>query len=159
MLEIDRRRPWGFFDGAMQQNLCGGGALLFLSDSHWYEISVGLGVGSNNFAELLSLKILLLFALEKGCRQLHVFGDSLNVINWIKGVQNCRVHLLQNLFCSIGVILRSFASFSCQHIYRENNEKADQASKRGLLLDEGIRRVREHIEGVISEYFHPSLFD
>ena len=159
MLEIDRRCPWVFFYGAMQQNFCGGGALLFLSDSHWYEISVGLGEGLNNFAELLSLKILLLFAMEKGCRKLNVFGDSLNMINWIKGIQICRVLLLQNLFRSIGVILCSFASFSCQHIYRENKEKADQASKRGLLLDEGIWRIREHLDGVISEYFHPSLFD
>ena len=85
-MDIDRRIPWGFFDGAMQQNICGGGALLFLSDSHWFEISAGLGEGTNNYVELLSLKILLLFTMEKGCRKINLFGDSLNVINWINGI-------------------------------------------------------------------------
>ena len=42
---------------------------------------VGLGEGSNNYAELLSLKILFIFATEKGCRTLDVCGDSMNDIN------------------------------------------------------------------------------
>ena len=32
-VEIDKSIPWGFFDGATQNNLCGGGALLFLSET------------------------------------------------------------------------------------------------------------------------------
>ena len=85
-MDIDRRNPWGFFDGAMQQNVCGGGALLFLSESHWFEIFVGLGEGTNNYSKLLSFKILLMFTVEKGCRKINFYGDSLNVINWIKGI-------------------------------------------------------------------------
>ena len=149
----------GLFDGAMQQNICGGGALLFLSDSHWFEISIGLGEGTNNYAELLSLKILLLFSVEKGCSKINFYGDSLNVINWIKGIQHCRVHHLQNLFRSIREILSSFDSFSCQHIYRENNDEADRASKRGIQQDVGFWRIREHQDGDMIEYLHPSLFD
>ena len=42
---------------------------------------MGLGEGSNNYAEIFSLKLLLIFAAEKGCRSLNVFGDSMNVIN------------------------------------------------------------------------------
>ena len=48
--------------------------------------SVGLREGSNNLAELLSLKILLMFAVEKGCRKINFYGDSMNVINWINGI-------------------------------------------------------------------------
>ena len=71
----------GFFYGAAQNNVCGGWGLLFLSDSHYFELTMGLGEGSNNFVELLSLKLLLIFATKKGCQRLSLFGDSLNFIN------------------------------------------------------------------------------
>jgi hypothetical protein len=31
-LAIDNYKPWGFFDGVAQNDICGGGALLYLSD-------------------------------------------------------------------------------------------------------------------------------
>ena len=80
-LEIDRSSPWGFFDGASQNNYCGGGAILYLAENHFFELISGLGEGSNNRAELLSLKLLLIFAAEKGCSNIKFHGDSLNVIN------------------------------------------------------------------------------
>ena len=49
--------------------------------------STGLGVGTNNFVELLTLKLLMIFALEKACSRLHVFGDSMIILNWIKELQ------------------------------------------------------------------------
>jgi hypothetical protein len=45
----------------------------------------GLGTGTNN----MSYKLLIGFALKKGFRRLKVYGDSLNVINWIKGTYRC----------------------------------------------------------------------
>lgn len=86
-IDIDMSKPWGFFDGAAQHNICGGGALLYLSETHFFELLCGLGEGSNNFAELMSLKILLIFAVEKGVDNILVLGDSMNVVNWIKGIQ------------------------------------------------------------------------
>ena len=88
-MEIDKTDLWGFFDGAAQNNSCGGGALLFLSETHFFEMFVGLGEGSNNYVELFSLKILLIFTAKKGCGTLNVFRYSMNVINWTKGTQNC----------------------------------------------------------------------
>ena len=82
-VDIDRTSPWAFFDGAAQNNVCGGGVVLFFAESHFFVISMGLGGGTNNFAELMSLKLLLIFALEKGCNDLNILGDSMNVINWI----------------------------------------------------------------------------
>ena len=72
-LDIDRSLPWAFFDGEAQNNMCGGGAVLFLTDSHFFAMSLGLGGGTNNFAELMSLKLLLMFALETGCTNLNFF--------------------------------------------------------------------------------------
>ena len=70
-VEIDQTTPWGFSDGAAQNNLCGGGALIFLSDSNFFELTLGLGEGSNNYVELLSLNLLLIFASKKGCRRIN----------------------------------------------------------------------------------------
>ena len=80
-VNIDRSSPWAFFDGAAQNNMCGGGAILHLSENHFYVLSMGVGGGTNNYAELKSLKLLLMFALEKGCTVLNILGDSMNVIN------------------------------------------------------------------------------
>jgi len=64
---MDRTKPWDFFDGASQNNnlLCEVGTLLFLSKNHSYKLKMGLGPGTNNYDELVSLKLLLLFSKEK----------------------------------------------------------------------------------------------
>ena len=112
--------------------VCGGGAILHLSENHSFEMMDGIGEGGNNRAELLSLKIVLIFATEKGCRSLKDFGDSLNVINWVKRIQACKDLLLQNILLSIWDIMESFDSISCEHVYRENNSQANSASKEGI---------------------------
>ena len=47
-----------------------GGACLYLNQSHFFQISLGLGTGTNNSAELMTLKLLLCFAneIERNCR-------------------------------------------------------------------------------------------
>ena len=49
-VELDRSSPWAYFDGAAQNNVCGGGAMLYLTDSHYFALSMGLGEGTNNFS-------------------------------------------------------------------------------------------------------------
>jgi len=79
---LDFSLPWGYFDGASSsdQMKCGGGGCLCFSNSHFFTLKAGLGNGTNNYFELLALKLLILFAVEKGCRTLQVFGDSLDII-------------------------------------------------------------------------------
>ena len=153
-LEIDRSTPWGFFDGASQNNLCGGGGILNLDDYQSFELITGLGEGNNNRAELLSLQILLIFAAEKGCSSIRIFGDSLNVINWVKRIQTCRDLLLFNILRTIWDVMESFELVTYTHVYRENNCQADSTSKEGLLLDLGVWKVKEQIADVAYEYYH-----
>ena len=141
-VEIDRTSPWAFFDGAAQNNLCGGGAVLYLTESHFFILSMGLGGGTNNFAELMSLKLLMMFAIEKGCTELNMLGDSMNVINWTNQTQACRHLRLAHIILSIRLLLSRFTSYTCWHVYRENNKEADKASKEGLQLEEGILLVK-----------------
>ena len=113
-----------------------------------------LGEGSNNFTELLSLKLLLIFAAEKGCITLNVYGDSMNVINWIKGIQLYRNIRLDNILSSICVVLDSLDVFSCEHVYREKNCQADSTSKEGLQLAMGLWKFKERLENTAYEYYH-----
>ena len=153
-MDLDRTKPWDFFDGEAQNNLCGGGAVLYLAESHVFVLSMGLGGGTNNFAELMSLKFLLMFALEKGCTELNFMGDALNVINWINQTQECRHLRLSHIIYSIWQLLQHLDSFACRHVYRENNTEADKASKDGLRLAEGYWTVKEIHEGRQQAYYH-----
>lgn len=154
IVEIDKSRPWGFFDGASQNNLCGGGALLYLSDDHFFKIAVGLGEGTNNHAEILSLKLLLAFAIEQNITEISIYGDSKNVINWINGTQRCFNSNLENLLEEVLLLKSSFEAFSCHHIYRSQNQEADKESKDGLLIDAGNWRISEYQGGQFSAVIH-----
>ena len=46
---------YGFFDGAEQAGNCGTGMTLRIDDSHSFKLRMGLGSGTNTFAELLAL--------------------------------------------------------------------------------------------------------
>ena len=61
---VNRNTPWEFFDGASQNLTYGGGSCLFLNQNHYFQISLGLGAGTNNYGELMTLKLLLCFATE-----------------------------------------------------------------------------------------------
>ena len=62
-----KKKPWGFFDGSVScsPQVCGVGGILFLKDDHYFTFKAGLGEGSNNFAELYALKLLITLALDK----------------------------------------------------------------------------------------------
>ena len=64
--QIDKAVPWGYFDGsaAGSPHICGARGILYISDEHFFTFSVGLGLGTNNFAELFALKLLIILALK-----------------------------------------------------------------------------------------------
>lgn len=64
-VNIDHSHPWGFFDGASQNKVFGGGDVLFLSESQSFSMALGLGEGSNNYAESMSLKFLIFLPLKR----------------------------------------------------------------------------------------------
>ena len=82
---IDRTKPWVFFDGSTSRNpkICGAGGIRFLKDDHYITFKAGLGEGTNNFAELYALKLLISLSLKKQIKHIQIFGDSMLVINWI----------------------------------------------------------------------------
>jgi len=69
---IDKTIPWAYFDGSTQEAGCGGGAILYLNETHCIKIQMRLGRGTNNYAELCTAKHLIHFALEKHCKHLQL---------------------------------------------------------------------------------------
>eukprot|EP00253_Pinus_taeda_P015506 PITA_15506 len=57
--------PWAYFDGASQDNTAGAGLVIHINESHTISASVGIGPGTNNFAELTALKFLLCWLIQR----------------------------------------------------------------------------------------------
>eukprot|EP00253_Pinus_taeda_P034856 PITA_34856 len=138
--------PWAYFDRASQTNSAGAGIIIHLNDSHSLMASVGLGTGSNNYAELTALKLLLCWLVHRHICVIQIFGDSLNVVKWVNGNSRCQNYMLRPLLEEILSLKQSFNHFSIAHIYRDRNEDADRLSKDGLLQAVGIWKVTEKVQ-------------
>lgn len=89
----------------------GGGVVLHVSASHSFNLKMGLGLGTNNYAELIALKLLLNFVGGKGIRSLRILGDSMVVINWVKKTQNCHNIRLLPILEEVFIILASYENY------------------------------------------------
>ena len=61
-----------YFDGSEAGEL----GLLYIRDDHYFTYKAGMGFGTNNFDELLTLKLLLTLTLKKHISIMQIFGDS-----------------------------------------------------------------------------------
>jgi len=86
---------WAYFDGAAQNNTAGVGIVIHINPSHSLKAVVGLGSSTNNFAELLALKLVLCWLINRNIFTIQIFGDSLNVINWVIGKYRCQNYMLR----------------------------------------------------------------
>ena len=76
------------------------------------------------------------------------------MINWIKRIQYCRDLRLENILLSILAVINSYDSFSCEHVYKENNCQVDNASKAGLQLAMSQWKIKEWLDNTFYEYSH-----
>lgn len=84
-----------------------------------------LGVTTNNQAEYNALKIGLEEALSRGSKVVHVYMDSLLVVNQMKGIYKVKNRELMPVFQSIQAILSHFEGINFTHVPRELNKLAD----------------------------------
>ena len=68
-------------------------------------MSMGLGSGTNNYVELMTLKLLLCFAIERNCKKIQIFGDSMVFIKWINKTQRFRNSSLDTLYEEVNMTL------------------------------------------------------
>ena len=111
--------------------------MLFISDAHFFSFKVGLGMGTNNFAELCALKILLYLARRNSLDKIQIFGDSQLVINWASGKYRLLNLELAMILQDVNRLTDSFDYVVFKHIYRERNSSVDALAKDGGSILEG----------------------
>lgn len=108
-----------------------------------------LGITTNNLAEYHSLKGGLEAAIAMGVKFVHVYMDSLLVINQMKGIYKIKNDELMPIHKAVRALLSSFEQVQFTHIPREYNQLADDVVNE--VLDgiddkkaEQIHKARNH---------------
>lgn len=110
---------------------------------------MGLVAGTNNFAELQTLKLLLCWLIPLGLSLVQIFGDSQNVIKWFNEKYRFQNYMLNPLLEEVLNLKQHFNSISVCHIYRERNTVANLLSKEGLQQAVDGWSIRETDQDVI----------
>jgi ribonuclease HI len=119
------------FDGCSKGNpgLAGAGAVIYNLDDEYWADSFFVGENfTNNFAEYTGLILGLQKAKALGIKQLKVEGDSLLVINHMKGLYKCKSNNLIDLYKKASELASHFEIIDYEHIFRSKNKRADELS-------------------------------
>ena len=125
-----------YFDGCSKGNpgFAGAGAVIYEDGQEIYAKSVFVGEHeTNNVAEYTGLCIGLQAAIQLGIRKIAVRGDSQLVIRQMLGEYKVKSPGLLSLYQQAKTAETNFESISYQHIYRDQNARADALSNEGLL--------------------------
>jgi len=120
---------------------------------------MGLSGGTNNYTELLAVKYLIHFALNKQCSNPQLFGDSKIVCNWLNKKSHCNAYTLRHILDDVLRLITNFDSFICQHIYRERKSATDHLSKEATPRDDDTWMIQEERDGVIYQHYHRLFID
>ncbi len=114
-----------------------GYVLLDMHDKIVVKNGVYLGVTTNNQAEYQALKFGVEDAHNHGIQKLHVYMDSLLVINQMKGIFKIKNRDLWPIYESIKDLAEEFQTITFTHVPRELNKLAD--AEVNIVLDERAR--------------------
>ena len=104
-----------------------------------YEHGAYLGITTNNQAEYQALKFGLEAAFEKfQSRDVHVYMDSMLVVNQMKHIFKVKNRDLWPIHDAITKLLPKFEKVSFDHVPRELNKLADAEVNKALDLEQGI---------------------
>lgn len=122
------------FDGSSKGNpgLAGAGVVIYKNNQEYWSTCKFVGYKTNNQSEYSALIIGLKEALNQGINTLCVYGDSLLVINQINGLFCVKSPLLVELYNEAIELKKQFKYIEFNHVYRENNKRADELSNLAL---------------------------
>lgn len=124
-----------YFDGCSKGNPghAGIGAVLFEGNIEIWAAARYIGSHcTNNEAEYRALILGLEEASERKIEELTVFGDSQLVINQINGEYKVKAKNLFDLYNRVTMLKKCFRFVQFNHVYREQNTRADQLSNIAL---------------------------
>ena len=128
------------FDGCSKGNpgFAGAGAVIYEDGQEIYSKAVFVGENeTNNVAEYTGLLIGMQAAIQLGIRKLVIRGDSQLVIRQMLGEYKVKSPGLLALYQQAKTMELNFESVTYQHIYRDQNARADALSNEGLS-NEGL---------------------
>lgn len=119
------------FDGCSKGNpgLAGAGAVIYHFDKEYWADSLFVGEKStNNQAEYCGLIFGLEKAISFGIKKIKVEGDSLLVINQMKGIYDCKSDNLITFYKKANELSAYFDKIEYNHVLRNKNKRADELS-------------------------------
>jgi ribonuclease HI len=102
-----------------------GFVILDMEDNVVKKDGIYVGITTNNQAEYKALEAGLRSALELGVKKLHVYMDSLLVVNQVRGIWKIKNADFLPVYNSIHESMRQFEHISLTHVPRALNSKAD----------------------------------
>lgn len=124
-----------YFDGGSRGNpgLAGWGAYIVDDDGTVLaELSGALGVATNNVAEYTGLIAALQWAADRDLTALAVKGDSLLIVEQMRGNYKVKNEGLKPLHMKARMLVMQIGNVSFAHVPRENNKHADRLSNIGM---------------------------
>jgi len=124
-----------YFDGGARGNPGPAGFGVYIVDDEGQvlaEIAEGIGVATNNVAEYRGLLAALQWAVDHGVTALHVRGDSLLLVQQMRGVYRVKNEGLLPLYREARHLCARIGQVSFEHIPRERNKDADRLSNVGM---------------------------
>ena len=124
------------FDGCSKGNpgVSGAGAVIYSEDDEIWSGQIFVGEKfTNNHAEYAGLILGLQEATKLNIKNILVEGDSLLVINQMKGIYNCNSDNLIELFHKAKELETNFEKINYQHVDRKFNKRADQLSNIAVM--------------------------
>ena len=118
-----------YFDGSAKPTGCGAGVSVVDKDTHTEVSSVSFPIvplQTNNYAEYTALVKGLEKAQKMSIKSLTVRGDSLLVINQMKGVYKVKSENLRPLHEQAVSLSKTFVHITWEHVYRDQNKRADE---------------------------------
>lgn len=124
-----------FFDGGSRGNpgLAGWGAYIVNEDGTVLaELSGALGIATNNVAEYHGLIAALQWAADNDVTALAVKGDSLLLVEQMRGNYKVKNEGLKPLHMRARMLVMQIGNVSFAHVPRERNKDADRLSNVGM---------------------------
>jgi len=124
-----------YFDGGARSNPGPAGYGVYIVDdlgNVLAELHGSLGIATNNVAEYSGLIAALQWAIDHDVTALTVKGDSLLIIEQMRGNYKVKNEGLKPLHMKARLLVMQIGNVAFQHVPREQNKDADRLSNVGM---------------------------
>jgi ribonuclease HI len=129
-----------YFDGGARGNPGPAGWGVYIVDERGEvqaELSGSLGTATNNVAEYHGLIAALQWAADRDLKQIAIKGDSLLLIEQMRGNYKVKNEGLKPLHLKARMLVMQIGDVSFEHVRREQNKEADRLSNVGMDANGG----------------------